>query len=352
MAQQGCVAIEVHRVHLGEMRIPDQHVPGSDQHGAAWIAFRPEPVALCHQRRGRRQRQELEPAVLANRAEVGRIGRIAALVQDLLERDLVARRLLALLGAQPGVDLEPLVFLVDHRFDLRRGRGLHGAVEIAGRDHAQLWPQLAQHRGFIHADVAHAIHRVAEDGDLHPPQGADRGRGARPVLEGALEFRRLPVIGDDRQGHPGPHQGIGLILSAVDALVIGHVAHVPLVGDVALRLGVRQHQRQARVDQGARDIHRRAIGQHHHHDAVHAVALEPGDDLFRVGPVAHRLGEDDLRHIRKLLGDGASVIRLALGDPWQHSIVQFLHDAHQTNSRFHSVFSFTPSIQYSDWQNG
>ena len=101
------------------MRVADQRVARRDQAGGQHVALGGVAVALGHQAGGGGQRQPAEPAVVADRVEMRRVGAEPVVSQDALDRDLHARVVLALLGGQPRVDLEVRVL---ERDDLG-GRG-------------------------------------------------------------------------------------------------------------------------------------------------------------------------------------------------------------------------------------
>ena len=109
----------------------------------------------------------------------------------------------------------------------RLDRFRRGAANALGQrteveaDHERPNPPQVGRR--VVADVTHPVHRVSEQRDLRPPQRGDRlGRGG-PIGERGGELIRAPLTGDDGERAPDPDQRVGLVLRAMDALVIGQV---------------------------------------------------------------------------------------------------------------------------------
>ena len=144
VAHQHRVRREVHRVHLGEVRVADQHVAGADERGGQHVALAGEAVPLRHQARGGGEREAREAPVLADRVEVGRERLAPALLQQPLDRHLHAHVVLALGVREPRVDLEPLVLERDHLGDLGRAHRDRRAIQLARRDHADVRAERAQ----------------------------------------------------------------------------------------------------------------------------------------------------------------------------------------------------------------
>ena len=177
---------------------------------------------------------------------------------------------------QARVDLEARVLVGHQRAHVVVADGLRGAVQRPGRERVDLGPERAQQRVDVDADVAHPVHRVAEDGDLQRAPARDRGRRPRPAADRLGERLGVPVVGDDVERAPGADHRVGRVLRAVDALVVGQVGHVPLGGDPGDGLDVGQADRQRRVRQRARHAHARAVGEHDHEQPVEPLALEVG----------------------------------------------------------------------------
>ena len=115
----------------------------------------------------------------------------------------------------------------------RRG----GAHEVARRDRVDLRAEDAHQRVHVDADVAHAVHRVAEHADLQRAPARDGRGGGGPAPDLLAEGVAAPVLGDDVELAPGAHHRIRGVLRAVDALVVGQVGHVPRGRDLAGRAG-------------------------------------------------------------------------------------------------------------------
>ncbi len=98
VAHQDRVRGEVHRVHLGELRLAEQRAGGRHQRGRERVALGPVAVALGHQAGGGGQRQAPEAPVLGDRAEVRRVRAVAAVAQHPLGAELHPRVLDALLA--------------------------------------------------------------------------------------------------------------------------------------------------------------------------------------------------------------------------------------------------------------
>ena len=163
VAHQERVAREVHRVHLGELRRPEQRLRRRHQRGGHRVALGRVGESLRHQARGGREREALEAPVLGDRAEVRRVRAVPALAQDPLEPDLHARVILALAARQSRIDLEAAVLVFEQ---LRHGVGLDlggGAMERARRERVDPRAERGEQGVHVDADVAHAVHRVAED---------------------------------------------------------------------------------------------------------------------------------------------------------------------------------------------
>src|SRR5918992_751338 len=106
VAHEDGVGREVHGVHLGEVRVADEDVPGVDHRRGAHVAFGGVAVSLGHEAGGGGQRQPGEPPVLADRVEMGGVRAVPARSQDLLDAHLHPHVVHALLDGQPRVDLE------------------------------------------------------------------------------------------------------------------------------------------------------------------------------------------------------------------------------------------------------
>ena len=84
------------------------------------------------------------------------------------------------LGRQLGVDLEAVLVLGHQRLDGGLGDRAHPLVEQAEVLVDDRRAQPPEHRLGVVADVAHPVHRVAEQRQLGPPQRAHRlGRPAQ-----------------------------------------------------------------------------------------------------------------------------------------------------------------------------
>ena len=331
MADQHGVELPVHRVHLAEVSVADHRLGGAHQRGRVRVAFGGVPVAVGHQVGSRQQRQLFEAPVASDRVEVEREPGVVAVTQHLADRHLQACRIRMLLAREPGIELEDVRVTRQHRVDVGVGDGgqaRHQTAEILADDRRS---DLAQQRRRVIQDVAHPVHRVAEQRDPGAPQPGHRLRCPRPVGERARECLRPPVAGDHRERLTGAHERVGLVLGAVDPLVIGQIRHVPGGGDRTLGLDVGQQHRHGCAHQRAHGAHRRAVGQHHDRDPVHALGGELADDRLDVAAVARRAREAHLRHVGQLPRDGGRELPLALGDPGQHVVVELLHDSQQAD---------------------
>jgi hypothetical protein len=111
----------------------------------------------------------------------------------------------------------------------------------------------------------------------------------------------------------------------VDPLVVGHVRHVPLGGDLPLGLDVGQAQRQPGLADRTRDPLAGAVGEHHDQHAVDALVLELAHHALDVRAVAGRRLDDavdPLERVRHV----AEVAALPLRDVREHAVVELLHD--------------------------
>ena len=333
VAHQDRVAREVHRVHLGELRVAQQLAPGHHQRRGQRVALGAVAVALGHEARRGGERQAREAAVLGDGVEVGRVGAVAALAQQRLQAELHARVVLALVVLQARVDLEARVLVGHQRAHVVVADGLRRAVQRSRRERVDLGPERAQQRVDVDADVAHAVHRVAEDGHLQRAPARDRGGRPRPVADRLDERVGVPVVGDDVERAPGADHGVGRVLRAVDALVVGQVGHVPLGGDPGDGLDVGQADRQLGVRERARHAHARPVGEHDDEQPVEPLPLEVRDDAIDVVAVAGGRADLDVGDAGQGLAELARVRGLALGDARQHLVVERLHDAQQPDAR-------------------
>ena len=233
---------------------------------------------------------------------------------------------LALVRRQRRVDLEPGVLERDHVGHLRVGDRLHAAVQVAGRHGADLRAEAADQRALVHPDVAHVVHRVADQRDLQRPPRRHRRRGPRPAAHVGAERLALPVIGQHAEPPPGPDHGVGGVLRPVHPLVVGHVGHVPRGGDRRLGLDVGQADGQPGFGQQPGDPHRRPVGQHHHQHAVEVGVLKLAHDPLGIFPVLHHLAGDELADPGQAGGELGGIPLLAPGDARDHVVVQVLHD--------------------------
>ena len=165
VAHEHRVELEVHRVELAEVGLAEQRLRRAHQRQRVRVALGGVPVAVGHQIGCRQQRQLLEAPVPADRVEVRGEAPVALLLEQAAQRDLVAHRVGVRLAGQGGVDLEPLRVLGDQRVDLLLADLLHQRVEPAEILGDDLRTQPPQHRGRVIEDVAHTVHRVAEQGD-------------------------------------------------------------------------------------------------------------------------------------------------------------------------------------------
>ena len=339
VALQDRVRGEVHRVHLGEVRVADQHVPGGDQAGGEHVAFGRVPVALGHQRRRRGQRQPGEPAVFADRVEVRGVGAEPPFVQDLLDRHLHPGVVRPLLSGKPRVDLEVLVLEGDDRGDRVVAGLLHAAPQVALRDRDDRRAEGPDQRVLVDPDVAHLVHRVAEDGDLELLPRGGRGRRAGPAPDVGPERGALPVIGQHGEPLPGPDHGVGRVLRAVHALVVGHVGHVPGGRHAGFRLDVGQADGQPGLREQPRHPHGRAVGEHDDDHAVQVRVLELAHGALGVLAVLDGLARRELRDVGQVGGEFRGVPLLPLRDPGNHVVVQVLHDPENADARLTPVKS-------------
>ena len=174
---------EVHRVHLGELRLAEQVARGAHQRAGQRVALGAEAVALGHQGRGGRERQAREAAVLGDRAEVGASRRRSRRRRGRPGSPSCMRAWSSRSSALSRGSISKRAFsysisalhLARRRPPRRRGRSRPGASEsICG-------PSVAQEAVLVDADVAHAVHRVAEDRDLEAAPAGDRRGRARPL---------------------------------------------------------------------------------------------------------------------------------------------------------------------------
>ena len=164
VAHQKRVALEVHGVHLGELRRPAERPRRTHQGSGHRVAFGREPVSLGHQARGGCERQAREAAVFGDGVEVRRVGVVAAGSENVLEPELHAGVILALLAAETRVDLEVRVLLLEKRLNLFGGDLLSSTIEGSLSQRTG-----RSERGEQRVDVdamSHPVHGVAEDGHL------------------------------------------------------------------------------------------------------------------------------------------------------------------------------------------
>jgi hypothetical protein len=243
VADEDRVELEVHRVHLAEVSVADQCVARADERRRVGVALRTVTVSLGHQVGRGEERQLLEAAVASDGLEMHRETVVAALREDFPQGELEPDGVLVALGPEVGVDRELRPVLFAHCFDRVGSHGLHLLVDIAEVLVDDRRPDLAQQRRRVVEDVLHAVHGVAEEGDLRPPQLGHRPRRSRPCLERGEELRRTPLVGDHRVRQSCSQQRVRLILRSVDSLVVREVVHRPRRAHDRLRLNVREQQR-------------------------------------------------------------------------------------------------------------
>ena len=254
---------EVHRVHLGEVRVADQVVPGADERGGQRVALgrrsrSPSPSGSRRRRTGAarsaRPRRSRRSASSRRRSRARSRSRSSA---DLHARVVLALRRPRAAGrsrsARPPTAISSAT---SRRADRRASRGAArpGAID------ADLRAERAQQRALVEADVAHVVHRVAEHCATFSARHArHRGRRARPAADRARGTPSLCQSSVTTSNvAPGAHHRVRGVLGAVDALVVGHVRHVPRGGDLRLGLHVGQAQREPRLAERAGDAHGRA----------------------------------------------------------------------------------------------
>ena len=331
MALQRAIPREVHGVHLGEMRVRGDAEAGGHQAGAGGVAFGGVAVALGHQVGRRHHVDLLEAAVEPDRVEIDAPAVIPVVGQELVDGGLEAGGIAVAVVRQRRIDVEVLPVLGDHRVDLGLAGGLHQPVDDADVHMVDLRPQPPHEGGVVGQDVAHAGH-LADGAHAHPLEVARRPGGVAEIADEGAEPLRPPILRDDRAGDAHAQDGVGGVLGAVDALVVGQVRHVPVVGDRRQRLDVGQHDRQRVRHQRADGAQRRAIGQHHDDDAVDVAVRKALHVAFDVVPVPRRAGEHHLGDRGQRVADFARIGLLALGDARQHVVVQLLHDAEQAQA--------------------
>ena len=177
------------------------------------------------------------------------------------------------------------------RFGLDR---LGGAVESARRERVDLRAERGEQRVHVDADVAHPVHRVAEDRDLERAPARRRRRPRAPTPDRVGERRRAASRRDDVERPAGADQRVRRVLRAVDALVVGEVGHVPGArSPPATGCDVRDADGQPRLGERARDVHRRAVGEHHHEQAVEVRRARSRAPRARSSSRSLTAGDDD-----------------------------------------------------------
>jgi hypothetical protein len=112
-----------------------------------------------------------------------------------------------------------------------------------------------------------------------------------------------------------------LVLGAVDALVVSQIGHVPVRGDLSLRLDVQQRQRHGRLKQRAHGPQGGAVGEHHDGDAVDPAPQQLLGGALDVLPIAGGRREDHLTGLAQALRHVGGVLRLVVSDPGDHLVV-------------------------------